>query len=564
MPAHDRHNRFDRRSFFKTASAGAGLAALPALLVNDAQADEAWDEQADVVIAGYGGAGACAAIEAHDAGATVLILEKQPETTHYSNTRMAAGAIYSADPTGDSASLKGYAEAIMSGDNLPWMLEGEEPGIADDIAAAWAKYEPDNIPFLQRLDPDFKPVPIGPAGFDGFPGSAAAKDRDFFASYTGRVDFAHSTKDLPKNQKMMGEALFACLNHGVKARNNIRIAYETPVQALATDAAGAVIGVVARQSGRSIRVKAGRGVIITTGGYEYSERLRAAFFGGPSSEGYAFYGSPANSGDGIVMALRVGASLLKAGTLSGGLIAAVPLRANGLRIGVQIRGIGSPNSMIVDNFGKRYFDESEAASASYSYYREALKFDVKLMSYPAIPSWLVFDETWRKRGPMVSAGYGNIGYGMVPWTPDNMDAIDRGWILTAGSIEALAGKIYGENDNRKRMTADALQGSVRRFNDFCRKGSDDDFGRKLQAAAMIATPPYYALALYVGGPSTSGGLYANADRQVLDWDGKPIARLFAAGEIASLFKYVGSAHLSECIVCGRIAGKNAAALEPWG
>ncbi len=70
---------------------------------------------------------------------------------------------------------------------------------------------------------------------------------------------------------------------------------------------------------------------------------------------------------------------------------------------------------------------------------------------------------------------------------------------------------------------------MQRFHDNCAEGTDDF---------------YYALALYLGGPNTSGGLYANADRQVLDWDGKPIPRLFAAREIASLFKYVGSAHLA--------------------
>ncbi len=565
MPANAGDNRFGRRTFLKATSAGAGAAALTGVLASEAAgAATRWDLETDVVILGYGGAGACAAIEAHDAGAKVLILEKQPQATHYPNTRTAAGAVYAADPTGDPAALKDYAKAIMSGDNLPWMLEGEEADISDGIAAAWAKYEPQNIAFLQKLDPDFKPVPIGPAGFNAFPGAAAAKDRDFFSSYTGHVDFGRSTKDLPKNQKMMGEALFACMSNGVATRKNIRVLYETPAKTLVIDDKGAVNGVVAEQKGKAIRIKARRAVIITTGGYEYSRQLREAFLDGPAGEGWAFYGTDANTGDGIVMALRVGAGLLKAGVAAGGLLAAVPLRANGLRIGVGISAIGTPNSMIVNNLGKRYFDESEATSASYFYYHEGTKFDVKSMDYPNVPSWLVFDETLRKRGPMVSGAFGTVGYGMVPWTPDNMDAINRGWILKADTIEELAAKIQGEKDNRKRLNADDLKASLQRFNDFCVKGSDDDFGRKLQAAAAITTPPYYALALYLGGPNTGGGLYANADRQVLDWEGKPVPHLFAAGEIASVFKYVGSAHLSECIVFGRIAGMNAAALKPWG
>ena len=56
--------------------------------------------EADVVIVGFGAAGGCAAIEAHDAGARVVVLEKQPEATHYSNTRMSGGGFHSPDPAG--------------------------------------------------------------------------------------------------------------------------------------------------------------------------------------------------------------------------------------------------------------------------------------------------------------------------------------------------------------------------------------------------------------------------------------------------------------------------------
>jgi predicted oxidoreductase len=63
-----------------------------------------------------------------------------------------------------------------------------------------------------------------------------------------------------------------------------------------------------------------------------------------------------------------------------------------------------------------------------------------------------------------------------------------------------------------------------------------------------------------GGPNTKGGIAANAKRQVLDWDGRPISRLYSAGENSSAFEFVyeGDANLTECIVFGRIAGRNAA------
>ena len=73
-------------------------------------------------------------------------------------------------------------------------------------------------------------------------------------------------------------------------------------------------------------------------------------------------------------------------------------------------------------------------------------------------------------------------------------------------------------------------------------------------------PPFYALPLFPGGPNTKGGLKADEKRRVVDWNGNIIPRLYAAGEIASVFKFVYQAggNLAECIVCGREAGRNAA------
>ena len=94
-------------------------------------------------------------------------------------------------------------------------------------------------------------------------------------------------------------------------------------------------------------------------------------------------------------------------------------------------------------------------------------------------------------------------------------------------------------------------------------GIEDKVGKP--GLGPIEKPPYYALPLYAGGPNTKGGVAANAKREVLDWEGQPIPRLYTAGEISSALKFVYQAggNLSECIVMGRIAGKNAAAVKPW-
>jgi 3-oxosteroid 1-dehydrogenase len=563
----------NRRDFLKRTAAGTGTAALLGLGAVEARAQGAvpasWDLEADVVIIGFGGAGACAAIEAHDAGASVLVLEKQAKATHYSNTRMAGGIFHCPDPSGDRAALKEYAKAMFSGENLPWKLEGEQPEYSDELAEAWAQLSPENIDFLKRMDPEFKTVAMSGfsgAAFPNFPGAQASKYRVFGSTYTGRSRLEVPTKDLPKSEKMNGEAFFFALLNGVESRK-IRVAYETPARRLVTNEAGEVIGVTAEQKGKTVAVKAKRSVVITSGGYEYNKAMRQAFLEGPAVEGWAFYGSPDNTGDGIEMALKVGAGLMKAGKAASRIITAVPIRHHGLKMGVITDSVGRPNSIVVDNYGNRYAAETLITDdpSRYFFYKEAIKFDILKLIYPRSPSWMVFDETFRSKVTITTLGLSTAGYGFVPWTADNMDAVNRGWILKADTVEELAGKIKAHKENRQLIEPANLAKAVTRFNELSAKGKDEDFNRRANTLGPIEKPPFYALPLYAGGPNTKGGIAANAKREALDWTGRPIPRLFTAGEISSALKFVyqGGGNLTECIVFGRIAGKNAAAVKSW-
>jgi len=559
-----------RRDFVKGALISAGVLSWSSGITGAAEAKSAtpkkWTVEADVVILGFGGAGACAAIEAHDAGANVLILEKQPEKTHYSNTRMAGGIFHSPDPTGDRAALKEYAKAMFSGENLPWKLEGEEPEVSDGLAEAWAEYSPRNLEFMKRMDPEFIAVARGSAAFPNFPGAKESKYASVHSTYTGKISYEYPTKDLPKNQKMAGEAFFACLKNGIEKRK-IKVLYDTPAKSLVTGSGGEIIGVIAQSGKLEISCKAKRAVILTSGGYEYNKAMRKAFLEGPGAEGWAFYGSPDNTGDGIEMALAVGAGLMKTGKAAARIITAVPIRHHGLKMGLITDSVGSPNSIVVDSYGDRYVAESLITDdpSRYFSYKEAVKFDITKLLYPRIPSWMIFDESMRAKTTVTSLAISTVGYGFIPWTKDNMDAINRGWILNGNTFEELAAKIKAFPENRKLMDAQKLSTTVARFNEFCKKGKDEDFGRKASSLGPIEKPPYYALPLYPGGPNTKGGIAANAKREVLDWKLNPIPRLYTAGEISSVLKFVyqGGGNLTECIVFGRIAGKNAAALEPW-
>ena len=305
-------------------------------------------------------------------------------------------------------------------------------------------------------------------------------------------------------------------------------------------------------------------MIIASGGYEYNIRMRKAFLDGPGKEGWAFYGSPANTGDGIRMAIKAGAALSKVGSVAGRVICAIPERRHGLKIGLNTSSVGKPNEIVVDNLGRRYAAERRITKdpSRYIFYKEALQFDTVTLTYPRIPSWMIFDSTLFNGGALVSSSA--AAYNDIDWDKGNLNALRNGWILQGATLAELADKIRAHPDNRERMDAKTLQQQVETWNGYCAAGEDPDFNAEPKTMGAVNKPPYFAIPLYPGGPNTKGGLRSNARREVLDWDDLPIPRLYAAGEINSVFQFVyqGGGNLAECIVFGRIAGANAAAETP--
>jgi len=523
--------------------------------------------EADVVIVGFGSAGGCAAIEARDLGADVVILEKQPEHSHYSNTRMSGGGFHSPDPNGDFESLKAYAKAMFSGDNLPHKLEGDQSEFAEELAELWARYAPQNAAFMRGLDPGFKAVVSAGAAFPEFPGAARSGYAVVRSTYTGRYDedmLAGRTSDTAKSAKQSGEAFHACMLTGLQSRN-VPVHYGVAGRELLLDESGAVAGVQAERGAQRLLYRARRAVIIASGGYEYNVRMRKAFLDGPAMDGWAFYGSPANTGDGIRMALRAGAALSRVGSIAGRVICAIPERRLGLRIGLNTSGVGKPNEIVVDNHGRRYASERRITKdpSRYIFYKEALQFDTVSLTYPRIPSWMIFDSVMIRRGPIVSVAA--AAYNGIDWGDDNLNALRNGWILRGDTIAQLAQRIREHPDNRGAMDAAALSRAVETWNLACAAGHDTEFQREPGTMGTVAEPPFYAIPLYPGGPNTKGGLRADAQRRVLDWDDRPIPRLYAVGEICSVFQFVyqGGGNLAEGIAFGRVAGRNAAAEHPW-
>ncbi|MFA4911593.1 MAG: FAD-binding protein, partial [Desulfobacteria bacterium] len=112
---------------------------------------------------------------------------------------------------------------------------------------------------------------------------------------------------------------------------------------------------------------------------------------------------------------------------------------------------------------------------------------------------------------------------------------------------------------------DNLEQTARGYERYCAQGSDPEFDRQQQDLVPLIKPPFYGVKLLPGGPNTQGGPKRNHQAQVLNVNGDPIPRLYAAGEFGSIYGMLypsAGSNLAECIAFGRIAGENAAKEQP--
>lgn len=545
-----------RRNFMVGSS--IALCSLPTMA---ASGEDKFDASADVVVVGLGGAGAAAAITAADNNASVIILEKQPLSSLRSNTRMSGGWVHCPDKDGNKEELRKYFRALFSAkyDDKPSV--GEEDDVSNGMAEYWVQYTPELVTWLQSLDPELKGKKFsGPAQYVNFPGAKTSSYASFHLMYPERMGKT-SSYNKPKSEATEGEALWRALGKGIADRQaKIKIMDSTPAVELITAPDGEVVGVIAEKDGKPIRVQAKKGVILASGGYEYSAEMRKAFLPGPSVEGFAFYGTPYNEGDGIRMGLKAGAALSKVSSCAARMIWAPPVYHKGMRIGVTTAGVGSPGSFVVNALGDRFIAENKIMGGitNNSVYEKASQQNLDTMTYDNMPAWQIFEENIFKTRPLANLTRSTVGYGFVDYgAPDNSDALKKGWILQADSIEGLAKKIADTPENKGRMNPEKLSNALKRFNEISAAGKDEDFGRNPKSLKPLEGQKFYAIPLFAGGSNTKGGLKTNAEHQVMGWDNKPIKGLYAAGEIACGLNR-GGAMLTDALVFGQVVGKEVA------
>jgi hypothetical protein len=531
-----------------------------------------FDHHADVVVVGFGAAGAVTAITAHDEGAHVLIIEKQEAEARRPNSRFSGGLFIC--PSDVDAARHYMTQLYRINDDL---YETDQAVI--DI---WAEETARNYDWLVAA------------------GGVAVKvsdhgEHDAIEGHDSISLYKPDMNDHPgSDHRGWGYGLFTFLSEKV-AERSIEVSYGTSAQWLLTNAEGAVIGVQVERHGVVTRIRAGRGVVMTCGGFEFNDWMKLNSLRVFPTY---FYGNPENTGDGIRMAQEIGAELWHMNSCAARLVARFPHPAYpggtpvdfwGVEaLGVFVAGfeqfvkgelqgdeaqraysapalpaaqmqVAAPAKLagcvVTDRFGLRFTNEVYRAHVLYY---ELTNLDSHRMVLPKVPSWWIFDQRRMDLGRLTPTMYGPTGpLQQVPWSTDNRAEVERGWILKANSIPELAAKCS--------MDPGVLASTVATYNSYCAAGEDPDFGRPVGTLVPLAEPPYYAVQLWPGGPNTQGGPRRDADARIVSVRGEPIPHLYSAGEFGSVYGMLypsGGGNIAECLAFGRIAGRNAAAESP--
>lgn len=477
-----------------------------------------WDRHCDVLVIGFGGAGATVAIDAHDQGAHVLLVEKAAEPG--GNTKVSGGTI------------RRYLDRHAAIDYIEAVCEGTTPR---DVVARFVEESERNEDWFATLGATLVPAdPRTPTA--GFP--RLFSDSPFGEVAGTAVLGPRMAVDGPPSPGA-GRRLWAVLERGVRERG-IEVLTEAPALELLTGGDGEVVGAAIEHGGRRLNVRAHRATVLACGGFQDDHELQMQHLG----ERHYGLGTATNTGDGIRMAQAVGADLWHMSA-----IASTP----GYRF-PDSRPIGHhmprPGFIYVDQLGKRFMDETGVDA--HAYWAEATYADPRTMARPRIPSFVIFNEATRLAGPIGFVGRGSASEA-YEWSADNGAEIARGWIRSATSVAGLAALLS--------IDAGALEFTIAAYNDSCVAGRDADLGRSPTTLERISGPPFYAVALWPCLFNTQGGPRRDASGRVLDPFGRAIPRLYSAGELGSLWHrfYPGAGNLSEALASGRIAARTAVA-----
>jgi tricarballylate dehydrogenase len=483
----------------------------------------------DVIVVGGGNAAICAALAAREHGAKVLVLEAAPEDEAGGNSRFTAGAM----------------RVVYNGvDDIKALvpdLSQQEIDTTDFGTYTQDQFYDDMARVTQfRADPNLVEILVT-GSFDAL--NWMRKKGIRFVPIYGRQAFKIDGKfkfwgGLTIESVGGGPGLVDMLTAAAK-RESVEIRYETRAVELMQEGAR-VVGVKIRHKGEPGELRA-KAVVLACGGFEANTEMRTRYLG-PGWDLAKVRGSRFNTGEGIRMALDIGASPY--GNWAGCHAVGWEMNApefGDLAVGDQFQKHSYPFAIMVNATGKRFVDEG-ADFRNYTY----AKYGRVILEQPGQFAWQIFDQ---KTKHLQRDEY-------------NIRQITK---VTANTIEELAGKLDGVDAAQFVKTIAEYNKAVTQDIAFNPNVKD---GRHTQGLAInksnwantIDKPPYEGYAVTCGITFTFGGLRITNEGQVMNMDYQPIPGLYAAGELVGgifYFNYPGGTGLTSGSVFGRLAGTSA-------
>jgi 3-oxosteroid 1-dehydrogenase len=353
---------------------------------------------------------------------------------------------------------------------------------------------------------------------------------------------------LRRKMYAMGNALVIGLRQGL-IDAGVPVEYDADLTDLLVED-GRVVGVRFRHDGAPVEIRATRGVILGSGGFEKNLEMREKYLPSPTSVDWAT-GSANNTGAGVLAGIAVGAQVDLMDDAWWGPTIPLP---SGPWFCLAERNL--PGSIIVNAAGNRFMNE---ALPYVEAVHEIYKGEATGVSH--VPGWMIIDQRYRNR---------YLFAGLTPRQPFPGRWYKKGTVKKAATLAALAAEI--------EVPADALGATVERFNGFAATGVDEDFHRGESgydkyysdptvkpnpSLHRIDQAPFYAVKIVPGDLGTKGGIVTDEQARALRPDGTVIPGLYAAGNASSAVMghtYAGpGATIGPAMVFGYLAAQSIAA-----
>jgi 3-oxo-5alpha-steroid 4-dehydrogenase len=471
---------------------------------------EQWDITTDVAVVGFGGAGACAAIEAHDAGANVLLMDAA--SAPGGSTALSSAEIYLGGGTRVQKAC-GYNDSVDA--MYDYLMASNGPQADADKVRRYCEHAVEHFDWLVAQGVPFKDSELK--------ARAVMATTDDGLLYTGSEKawpYRDNIAPAPRGHNLHvwgdnGGPLFMKIMAQAIEDRGIEVSLETRALRLIVDANQRVVGVQIRRDMQELNVRAHRGVVLCAGGFAMNQKMLQKYAPDLLRCSMAI-GNPGDTGGGIQMAMAVGASAIN---MHEGFVSLPFYPPASLTYGV-----------LINSHGQRFINEDAYHGRVGSYL---------LRQDPGPIYFILSVEDY--------ADYEKVAY--------------------LGAPVVATGETLDELLDELPMPREAVAQTLHSYNEHAAQGRDPmfhkhtDWLKPLQAplVALDCTPGNGAYMPYF----TLGGLETTPNGEVMNTLGTPIVGLYAAGRTACGVPRRGDGYASgisvgDATMSGRFAGRAAA------